>query len=247
MNKLITFFLLITLFVFKGHAQEITVVIIPPPQTAYVADFFKNPNLFQIIATNTTTRDLRVKAGGKLVIDGKIIAQNPPDKSAELLLPPGVKIFNINDVFGELLKGNITLASTFESILRTGQWPSGTYEWCITVVDAATNRLYVEKCAVRFVTAYQPATLIAPQSEQVLKNPSTVIFRWSPITPAYREGAVNYVVRVFDVKAGQNSMQAFRTNFPVIDKTVISATRMLWPQEVPLEAGQYIWTAKAKS
>lgn len=249
MNKrTITLFLLSWLCAWETFAQNVDAVIIPPPQTAYVADFFSNPNLFRVIVTNKTTQAIEVKIGGKLVLDGTPLGSTDVAGSDIFTLNPGVNFFNGEDVFKQFMRGRIavdTANRSLQDIFFSGQWPSGFYEWCIEIHHATTNVVLLPtKCARRFVTAYQVPILINPREGQVLSNPGTVLFRWTPITPAYREGIVYYEVRVFDIKTGQTPMQAFQTNYPIIEKKVPSQTFMVWPTEVPVQSGRYIWTVR---
>ena len=249
MNKRIFLFLSSWLFVLTVFTQNIDAVILPPPQTAYIADFFSNPNLFRVIVTNKTLQAIDVKIGGKLILDGTVLGATDVKASDVFTLNPGVNFLNGEDVFKEFMRGNViadTSNQSLQNAFYSGQWPSGLYEWCIEINHATTNAVLLpNKCVPRFVTSYQPPILILPNEGQVLNNPGTVLFRWTPITPAYREGIVYYEVRVFDIKTGQTPMQAFQANLPIIEKKVPSQTVLIWPSEVPVESGQYIWTVRA--
>lgn len=248
MNKKIILCLLSWCYAWAAFAQDVDAVIIPPPQTSYMADFFSNPNLFRVIATNKTLRAIDVKIGGKLVLDGITLAATDVNGSDIFTLNPGANFFNGEDVFKQFMRGRISVDTSKRSLqdmLYSGQWPSGLYEWCIEIRHATTNvELLPNKCVRRFVTSYQVPILAAPTEGQVLNNPGTVLFRWTPLTPGYKDGIVYYEVRVFDIKAGQTPMQAFQANFPIIEKKVANLTSLVWPTEVPIENGRYIWTVR---
>ena len=167
MNKRITLFLLSWLCVLTAFTQTIDAIIIPPPQTAYIADFFSNPNLFRVIVTNKTAQAIDVKIGGKLILDGTTLGSTDVRTSDVFTLNPGANFFNGEDVFKQFMRGNIS-ADTSNAILKnafySGQWPSGLYEWCIEVNHATTNVVLLpNKCARRFVTAHQVPILISPE------------------------------------------------------------------------------------
>lgn len=248
-NKKIALFLLSWLCVLGASAQTVDAIILPPPQTAYISDFFSNPNLFRVIVTNKTAQPIEAKIGGKLIYDGTTLGSSDIANSDVFTLNPGANFFNGEDVFQQFLRGRVTVDTANKSLQElffAGQWPSGVYEWCIEIQHATTRvELLPNKCVRRFVTAYQVPILLTPREGQVLNNPGTVLFRWTPITPAYKEGIVYYEVRVFDIKTGQTPMQAFQTNYPIIEKKVPSASLMVWPGEVPIENGRYVWTVRA--
>ena len=248
MSKRIILFLLCWLCAWTAFTQNVDAVILPPPQTAYISDFFSNPNLFRVIVTNKTPQAIDVKIGGKLILDGTTLGSADVRTGDVFTLNPGANFFNGEDVFKQFMRGNIsvdTSNATLKNAFYSGQWPSGLYEWCIEVNHATTNVVLLpSKCVRRFVTAYQVPILTNPREGQVLNNPGTLLFRWTPITPGYKEGIVYYEVRVFDIKTGQTPMQAFQTNYPIIEKKVPSVTSMVWPTEVPVEGGRYVWTVR---
>jgi hypothetical protein len=228
-------------------AQTVDAVILPPKQNTYISDFFNNPNLFRVIVTNKSTQPIEVKIGGKLIYEGTQLGGSDIANSDIFTLNPGANTFNGEDVFKQFLQGRITVTAdkSLQELFLSGQWPAGIYEWCIEVQHARTNAVLLPtKCARRFVTGYQIPVLLTPREGQVLNNPGTILFRWTPLAPAFQNGIVYYEVRVFDIKAGQTPMQAFQSNYPIIEKKVASVTTMPWPTEVPIENGRYVWTVR---
>jgi hypothetical protein len=240
-------FMLCLLFSWQGYAQKVKLQIITPPHSAFITDVLSNPDLFQARITNTTNENLMVKIGARALLDLKVISEANVDKSNIYTLKPGLNIYNLEDVYAAILAGGISLDAQFQQTLQSGQWPSGVYQWCFDIKDANSSTYYIqEQCSFRNVTAYSTPYLMLPQDKQVFTNPPSIIFRWMPVTPAFKEGPVTYKVRVFEVKTGQTPTQAMQTNFPVVDKAVTDLKFLSWPTEVPIEGGEYIWTVEAK-
>jgi hypothetical protein len=244
-TKIILFFLL--LFCFSANAQKVKMVIITPPHTAFISDVMNNPDLFQVRLTNTTNQDLTVKIGARLLLDLKVISEADIDASQPYTLKPGLNIYNLEDAYKAILKGGVSLDGQFQEVLQSGQWPSGLYQWCFSVKGFNDGEDYIrEQCSFKSVTAYSTPYLISPLDKQALTNPPSIIFRWMPVTPNFKEGLVTYKVRVFDIKTGQTPTQALQTNLPILDKEVQGLKMLIWPTEIPIEAGEYIWTVEAQ-
>ncbi|MEP7235773.1 MAG: hypothetical protein ABI778_10810, partial [Ignavibacteriota bacterium] len=122
------------------------------------------------------------------------------------------------------------------STMRTGLLPEGTYELCITLVSASTMQPVSQAVCRNFsLTKNILPVLLQPEDKKkiVSGTEKTTLFVWSPMIPV-PQNPVIYRLRVVDVLQGQTVQQAFNINTPLFERTVLGATQMLWPQEIPL-------------
>lgn len=223
---------------------QLQVQLIVPPMNVPVADFLDNTTAFQLIITNTTNQPISFVGEGQLKLDGAVVANlsknNAPTESINGLR---TKRFYLNSLF-DLVEDIEFDANMINTIEQTGYFPAGVYEWCFSLYDAnnPATVLAASNCRSTFVTTYQPPTLIFPNNQaQVTTRP---ILRWSPVMPAYTAGMLNYQVQVFEVMNGQDVWQAFRSNQPILERNT-PATQLVFPMEIPMTAGLYVWTVRA--
>jgi hypothetical protein len=134
-----------------------------------------------------------------------------------------------------------------QTAIQTGFMPAGNYQWCFEMYEASNLNnppLVPSICKSQYITTYQPPTLLYPTEQISIGNNSRPILRWSPVIPSYTAGPLDYQVQVFQILDGQDPFQAFRVNQPYLQRTT-PGLQMIWPFDVPLEPGMYIWTVRA--
>jgi hypothetical protein len=100
---------------------------------------------------------------------------------------------------------------------------------------------------------YQLPILLQPQHKAILaaeQARNVIIFRWTPLTPAPPPSTIQtqtkYSLQVFEIQDGQNPMQAFRSNQPILNKEVTGATQFIWQPQLYLADSannrKFIWT-----
>ncbi len=242
MKKIIYFFFIFPIIL---QAQLNVQLILPPPSPA-VMDFYNNVNLFQVVVTNTSAQPVSFIAEGEVRLEGDKVGALPKEKSKSYTVNAfSTNTYKIDDIFR--IKDDIEYSDSYAmTVLRTGYFPAGNYEWCFAFYDAENPAIELVPfvCKNWFVTAYQPPVIVSPQSGAEIMESARPILRWTPITPAFRGGILNYKVQMFAIMQGQDAFTAFRVNQPIFERET-PALQLMWPPEVPMEIGNYIWTVRA--
>lgn len=231
----------------NATAQNLQVTLILPPPSPNVTNLVDNPDLFKAIVTNTNNATVRFKTEGLLKLDGNEVGRLPKAKSdIKEVAPFATNTYNLDDIFS--VAAAIEYDQNFiQTAIQTGFMPAGVYEWCFEMYNADLPEEPVIVpfiCKSQFITTFQPPTILYPNDGISLGANNRPLMRWSPVIPAYTLGALTYKVQVFKLMEGQDAMQAFRTNQPFFERET-PALQLMWPFEVPMEAGQYIWTVRA--
>jgi hypothetical protein len=240
-----TFITAILSFVFLHAISQINITLIVPPLSSRLSELIRQSSQVTAIYTNTSAKSISYKMNCKLTIDNNIIAEYKlNDSPTEILNPMESKTYKLSDI-GDITKTFDYNNPMVAEIIRSGYLPAGNLQLCISLFDANDMNVMVslEQCKNSIVTSYQPPIAVSPDNNSIINSNSVSIFRWSPVTPAYK-GLVNYKVQVFEIMDGQDAMQAFRSNQPIWEKNT-NALQQFWPMEVPREAGNYLWTIRA--
>jgi hypothetical protein len=187
----------------------------------------------------------------KLTLDGEVAVQTDPKRARLLSLgasagTPAPSIFFAEDIF--TYNALVIKGKNESSIQKTGKLIAGNYQLCIRLTDAEGIRFISEEiCRPVVITAYQPPSLLMPANgSEVNCNNRRILFRWTPVVPRPPH-RVNYRLRVFEVLPGQQPVQAYRVNRPILEREIPEATQLLWPPDfdLPMPGRTYIWNVEA--
>lgn len=162
--------------------------------------------------------------------------------------PAGTTLLVANDVMP--LEFMVFTGKYKTSLQRTGKLPADNYTLCVQPVRPADYVSVGEvKCKSFYLATTQLPILMKPYSEEVLdvKLAQTAItFRWTPVVPT-QTSPVTYSLQVFEVLPTQSPVQALRSNQPLLDKEILSATQYIWRPQLSLinddsSKLKFIWT-----
>ena len=162
--------------------------------------------------------------------------------------PAGTTLLVANDIMP--LEFMVFTGKYKTSLQRTGKLPADNYTLCVQPVRPADYVPVGEvKCKSFYLATTQLPILMKPYSEEVLdvKLAQTAItFRWTPVVPT-QTSPVTYRLQVFEVLPTQSPVQALRSNQPLLDKEILSATQYIWRPQLSLinddsSKLKFIWT-----
>lgn len=226
-------------------AQGLSITLTMSPQPSpHLSSWKTRQETVIMTVTNSGRSAVQAKIRCIIRMDGDRVAMTNDSKMPVQSFPVGTTVmlaeklvpFSAVDFFG----------SAKNVAIKTGMLPSGMYQLCIRLLNPNNSDLTEERCASFLLTDYQGPILLMPPAETVFRPQERPTFRWTPVTPTPPH-AVRYRVQVFEVLAGQRSMQAFKVNQPILDKEVVGLNQLIWPPEyqLPGRVQQYIWTVRA--
>ncbi len=122
------------------------------------------------------------------------------------------------------------------SMQRSGKLPSESYQLCIQLVNPIDfGAITQEQCKMFSIANLQLPFVVnpAPQAMLPITAASTAItFRWTPLVPKPKQSIISYRIQVFEVLQGQQPMQAFRANLPLLDHSVLNTTQYIWQPQL---------------
>lgn len=210
----------------------------PPPFVFYTEDMFK------LTIINPTQETYRVYLHGRstealigLVIDASC---NTFD------LPPGVKTVQTGDV------GKVTINEKNEKykdvITRMGQLPSGNYDICVDVVNAATGDILGTDCVTQEVLLVSQVALVFPTDAlTLLPENKYPIFTWMPPVPTPKGQQLNYKLKIADIFGMQSGYDAMQSNPLYFSNNNIKSTSFQYPTSARQfkEGSKYAWQVEA--
>lgn len=166
------------------------------------------------------TSNIETKMLVSIISDGKPICNKYTKENA-----PFVKFSSRNLT---ITKSDILSSLNSECILKPGQ-----YELCIQFLDLKNNVLG-QSCKMFMVNDVKEQNTILPilispvnNKELTEKDAKTpLIFRWTAISPKPKE-SVTYKLKVWQLRVGQKSSEAMRTNMPIFEKEVKDLTQVI--------------------
>lgn len=231
MKRLKVFFFLFLVFLcsFTLDAQ-VTVRLHRPPPNELAME-----NLWYVDLTNTTSENFVVYLHGEIreEDDGLVARAN----SDPFDLPPGMKRVTSRNI-GRI--GDVWYKGKYEeSIIRTGNFPSGRYTVCVSVINAENNEEFGQDCFKQNIRISGDPRLLSPKEEaEVTKNP---LFTWTPPAPR-PTGDFNYKLSIVEVLEGQTKEEAICSNLPWFESDRISGTVFRYPSSArSFEEGVYAW------
>ncbi len=221
-----------------------TLFVIPSP-SPYLADWKGHPEYVQLTITNLTTTSFQVQLSVELSINGTLVARSKASKPPPFTLGPGsillqgTEIADLEDLdyFGQYK----------EIAVRSGMLPTGRYEYCIRVVDRVTGTLLTQDCKPLTINGSRPSVLLLPADNATQPSSIRPVFRWTTPQPVPTR-PIDYIFTLVEMLRGQtNPIDAFRTNRPILTRTVSNLTQLPLPMEIPdLDTGKrYVWSVRA--
>lgn len=253
MNRIRIYILLIfTLISMHAGAQLNLNINISYPAPSYLNDWAYGKSGMATLVLNQESRLLKIKFKTQLQnSDGTIIASSNNAMAATYSIRTGANVFTLDKLL-QLENLQFSNGTIIRSIQTSGKLPSGNYLLCIQVLgsEGDGNREYdmlkVPVCRPFTQASYQLPYLLSPLSQTWLDAAtakSVITFRWSSIVPRTREH-VTYRLQVFEVKDNQRSMQALRSNMPILSVDVLN-TQYIWRPQLDFSGSEgkvFIWT-----
>ncbi len=161
--------------------------------------------------------------------DGTVIGATDLAKAATYTISQATTLFYATNV---LPLENMLFTGKYKSSLqRSGKLPSDNYMLCVQLVRPADYIPVSDLvCKNFYLATTQLPILMKPYNEEVLDGKiaqTAITFRWTPVTPKLTE-PVTYRLQVFEVLEFQTPVQALRSNQPLLDREVRSATQFIW-------------------
>ncbi|MDZ7724198.1 MAG: hypothetical protein U5R06_15675 [candidate division KSB1 bacterium] len=239
---LISFLCFLCLFSQTLWAQDWNAsVTLDPFASPYLSDWQNDPTLAILeIQNNSGEQDV-------IIVDLELSNTNGTllrAASQRLLVQPGQPVFlNTTDY----INWTVTFINSTvkEQINRTGMFPEGDYETCISIRNLWGNELVPQTCAYTSIVHPEPPELIYPIEYQEIFMPYPV-FQWIPPQTPYGRQMV-YVFRIVEIMAGQLPNQALESNYPHYENYNVFTSDFEYPLDgLPLEAGKsYAWQVQA--
>jgi hypothetical protein len=228
-----------------------------PPSSLYEWGNRKDVLTYVVVLQGSLQLQVKIKAELKLA-DGTIAGTTNLATAKIYSLRDGNNIFGAIDVLPlEAMLFNGKYKKAYEA---TGKLPADNYQLCVTLVRPADFTPVGEtRCRSFNLASLQLPIPVMPLQDAVLSNEqarTAIIFRWTLVVPK-PSSPVQYRVQVFPVLNDQTPMQAFRSNPPLLDKSVTGTTQYIWqPQLSTLAYGAaadssvhknltFIWTIQA--
>ena len=241
------------LFVQATQAQITLNLALNSRPQPYLSDWVYPINGQMIISyqEGTVAHDPNVKLRTTLLDQsGSIIGTSNVNAARIYTLRPGVNQFTMADA---LQLQNLVLPGNVQILLqRTGRLAAGQYQLKVEVVNSAGNIVLARQTRLFSMVSYQLPVLMQPANEANLDAhiaQNMITFRWTSIIPASAE-LTFYRIQVYEILPGQQPMQAFRGNRPLLDEPVSRGiTQYLWRSNLPMidsTANQrFIWTIQS--
>jgi hypothetical protein len=200
-------------------------------------------NFYDSLAPFPPTILIRAKISD---LSGNVIGNTNLNNATSTLLKNGPNIFTQQEIL-DATSWQWTNYTT-QQFNQYNRLPAQMYEIEIEALDRVTLNPLTKKDRRQFrIQELQAPILLKPPHEdsvQIKRTQSQIIFRWSPATPI--DPDVNYRVEVYEVLTGQNPMQAFRSNMPILVSGPQKSTQYIWRPMLVLEHGQkFIWCVQS--
>ncbi len=220
-RKILSFVALTLLIVFStvsANAQVTPRLHQPPPNRLNVEDLWK------IDLTNNTGKTLSVKLRGTateatqgIVFEGT---------SSVFKLKPGFTPISLPDI--EPLDVSWANEEVKTIVTQTGSVPAGSYQVCIFVLDAETEKELGRDCIQQQVAHPTPPQLISPADGANVTEEHPV-FTWMPPVPTPPGQQISYEVKIVEILDNQSPTDAIQSNPAWFEEKGISTTSFQYP------------------
>lgn len=239
-----------------GMAQFNTNIVVSPQPPASIFNWGTKDMTMLVANATGAPRRVVIKATFKLV-DGTVVGSTNLAKAAVITLTGGNQFFYAADV---IPAAAMVFTGKYKvSMDKTGKLPSDNYQLCVQLVTPNDFLpISEERCRSFNLAAFQLSIPVMPANDMELdaKLAQTAItFRWTPVTPR-PVFPVTYRILLFEVLQHQQPVQAMRSNYPLLDKTITGTTQYIWQPQlgmINVAAGvdsvstskQFVWTIQA--
>ena len=241
-------------------------VMVMPPYTNKLSDYFESPGKIRNVITITQYPDdyatLRVQ-GTLESTDGKIAIgsaqhaalvqiQGTPSGNQTIFTPYTLTYNDLREVFKEPMSYR---GITREQVLREGL-PNGSYRLCFKVYDAKRNQLLSQTCSPPFMltppmqSALEPPQLIQPYdgSELPPEQKQTVQFTWT--MPPGAPATTQYMIKIIELNDRYANYRDMLRNssYPAFFETTVRGvpTYLYTPANPAFkEDKMYAWVVRA--
>ncbi|RRD58363.1 TANFOR domain-containing protein [Tannerella forsythia] len=241
-------------------------VMVMPPYTNKLSDYFESPGKIRNVITVTQYPDdnalLRVQgtlesADGGIVIGSaqhaiSVQIKGTPSGNRTIFAPYTLTYNELRDIFKEPMNYQ---GVTREQVLREGL-PEGSYRLCFKLYDAQMTRLLSQACSPPFMvtppvqSALEPPQIILPHdgSELPPEQKQTVQFTWTmpPGAPATTQYTIK-IIELNDRYANYRDMLR-NSSYPAFFETTVRGvpTYLYTPANPAFQEGKtYAWVVRA--
>ncbi|MGZ3755515.1 MAG: hypothetical protein ACXVAY_16980 [Mucilaginibacter sp.] len=181
--------------------------------------------------------------------NGAVVGTSNINAARVYTLKQGLNQFTMADA---LQLQNLTLLGNLKNLMqRTGRLTSGQYQLMVEVMNTAGTLVQAKQTRPFFVNSYQLPVLMQPANGAELDAhiaQSVIVFKWTSLVPSTQE-IPTYRIQVFEVLPGQEPMQAFRGNRPLLDEQAMrGTTQFIWRTNLPMLDStankRFIWTVQ---
>jgi len=241
-NKFNGRLLLLLVYFFTGilpvlAQQQVIVNIQHPPFNQLMIE-----DMWKLTLINTSNSTFTVYLTGTLTESQAGLIARGISKTFDLT--PGTKIFTAANY--RELDPSISYVNKDrkyqESAVRTGGFPSGEYEICISVIQSRDKQELGAQCIQQSVLMVNPPILISPEDGEEIKirNPN---FVWTPVSGVKN---VQYKFKLVEVHPGQSMYEAMEKN-RMLYSTTLRQTTLIYSPNFPqlIEGKEYAWQVQS--
>lgn len=222
----------------------------PARPSPYFSDWTDGSQQIQLVVVNESDMAFYIVFSLQAEKDGVEVLRTNLDAMPPRLIDPGVEIIDAAEfIVPDALSLNAELG---ETLSRTGKFPAGIYRFCIRLFDLEMQEWISETaCQIVHITDYQPPILVQPFDGQTFPPNQLPVFQYTPVQPPVDPTSsmfpVYYRLVVMEVHAGQSPLDAFMSNFPVMELFLEDQTQAFWLSEFddPIPGQQYVWSVQA--
>lgn len=256
MKKVLTFIAAILIATTTMAQIKLNLIVAAQPP-AQLSEWGNRPEVLRaIVSAQGIPPGFQYKLKTEIkMLDGTVIGSTDLAKAPVLTAnSAGTTVLTANDVMP--LEFMLFTGKFKTSLERTGKLPADNYNICVQPVRPVDYGPAGEvQCKNFYLASTQLPILMKPYNEEILdakKAQTAITFRWTPVIPK-ASLPVTYRIQVFEVLPTQSPVQALRSNQPLLDKEVVSATQYIWQPQLTFmpydgetkKLPTYIWTIQS--
>ncbi len=234
------------IFFHAANAQFSANLLLNSRPPSYLSDW--NSGLAgQLIITYTGQAPARVKLTTQLQNgSGNPFAVSNNATAQLLQINTGPNVVRIDRV---LQLENLRFPGGGNSLATSGKLPTGQYSLTVQLLSINDSVLTPVIQHPFTQVNYQLPYLLTPVNKAVLDaaiSQTAITFRWSSLVPASQEN-VTYRLQVYEVLTAQTSMQALRSNQPLLLADIRRTTQYIWRPQLYFKDSAihpFIWTVQ---
>jgi hypothetical protein len=199
-------------------------------------------DLWKINLNNTSQDPLNVYLYGTLTEQNAGLIASAT--TSNINLSPGVKIIRVNELEPISVDYPNPDPKYRESLIRTGNLPTGNYEICVYVRFANTNHSCGFDCIQHSIEMIPSPTLISPSDGETIVS-NKPVFSWMQ---ALRPGIdVRYKIKIVEIRGNQSPEIAMETNPTWFEENNIMTKVFLYPVSARelVDSNRYAWQVES--